>query len=259
MSNPYQLPDSFQEDYQPYHVPFFDNWLIMSDIHVPYHSIGAISELINYGIEKGIKAILINGDFLDCYQLSKFNPDPRQRNMNEELIAGMELLDQLQKWTGAKIFIKAGNHEERLEKLLIVKAPQFLGIKEFELEFLLHLHEKNIEWIEDQRIIYLGKLPVLHGHEIGLHSAIVNPARSLFLKTKKSAMCGHLHIPSQHTAKAIDDKIIATWSTGHLGDPHPKFRRINDWVHGGARVEVGDDGDFEVINLRLIGNKVHRA
>ena len=257
--NPYQLPESFQESFEPYHCPFYDNWLIMPDLHVPYHNIPAISELISYGIGKGIKAILLDGDFLDCYQLSKFNPDPRKRNMNEELCSAREFLDQLKKWTGAKIFYKIGNHEERLEKLLIVKAPEFLDCPEFRLDMLLRLGEKNIEYIKDKRIVYVGKLPVLHGHELGIKSAIVNPARTLFLKIYHSGIIGHLHTTSQHNEQSLDGKIISTWSMGHLSDPHPYYAPINRWNHGGARVEVGPDGDFEVINLRLIGNKVHRS
>jgi predicted phosphodiesterase len=257
--NPFQLPDSFQEEYEPYICPFYDNWLIMSDIHIPYHNTPAVNELLNYGISKGITAILLNGDFLDCYMLSRFQPDPRMRSMNEELAAGREFLDCLQKYTGARIFFKLGNHEERLEKILITKAPEFLNVPDFELCTLLRLGEKKVECIKDKRIVYIGKLPILHGHEIGVKSAIVNPARSLFLKTYHSGMMSHLHVSSQHNEQSLNGTIISTWSTGHLGDPHPKYAPINRWNHGGARIEVGEDGDFEVINLRLIGNKVHRS
>ena len=257
--NKYELPDSYQEDYTPYKCPFYDNWLVMSDIHIPYHNIPAISELIDYGIQKNIKAILLNGDLMDCYMLSKFNPDPRMRRFKDELDATMEFLDSLQKYTGARIFFKLGNHEERLEKLLIVKAPELLDCTDFELNVLLRLGERHIEYIKDKRVVYIGKLPILHGHEIGISNAIVNPARSLFLKTFHSGVMGHLHITSQHNEQALNGKIISTWSMGHLGDPHPKYRPLNRWNHGGMRIEVDRDGNYEVINLRLIGNKVHRT
>jgi predicted phosphodiesterase len=259
MLNPYELPESFQEDFEPFHAPFYDNWLIMSDLHFPYQNNAAITELLNYGISKGIKAILINGDLMDCYTLSKFQPDPRMRNVNEELCATREFLDSLQKYTKARIFFKFGNHDERLEKALIVKAPEFLDCPEFRLEVLLRLGEKKIEYVKDKRIVYIGKLPFIHGHEIGLKSAIVNPARSLFLKTYHSGVMGHLHTTSQHNEQSLDGKILSTWSLGHLSDPHPRYAPINRWNHGGMRVEVSKDGDFEVINLRLIGNKIHRS
>jgi len=148
---------------------------------------------------------------------------------------------------------------ERLEKMLISKAPELLGIEEFQLENLLRCGERNIQVVKDQRIIYIGHLPVLHGHEVHLAGVSVNPARSLFLKTKKSALCGHLHQTSQHCEMAIDDKMITTWSTGHLGETHPMYARINRWNHGIARIEVNDAGEFEVINLRIQGNKLFRS
>jgi predicted phosphodiesterase len=257
--NKYELPASFEEAFEHYHCPFYDNWGILSDPHVPFHNIPALTELINYFISKSVKAILINGDGMDCYSLSRFQPDPRKRKMSEEIQAMREFLIALHKWTGAKIFYKWGNHEERIEKHLIIKSPEWLGCTDFELENLLHLAEINVDYIKDQRIVYIGNLPIIHGHEIGLKSANVNPARSLFLKTYKSCMCGHLHRASQHNEQALDGKIISTWSTGHLGDPHPLYRRINNWTHGGARIEVDSSGDYEVINLRLIGNKIHRT
>ena len=256
--NPFNLPPSFEESYEHYNVPpQYKNWLIMSDLHFPYHNIKAITETLNYGIQKNIDAILINGDGMDCYQLSKFNPDPRKRNMKEEIDAFGEFLIICRKI--APVFFKEGNHEERMERLLIRNAPVLLGIEEFELETLLKCGERKIDVIKDQRIIYIGHLPVLHGHEVHLAGVSVNPARSLFLKTNKTALCGHLHRTSQHSESSLDGKSISTWSVGHLGDEHPEYARINKWNHGCARVEVNSDGDFEVINLRISGNKLFRS
>jgi len=258
LENPFNLPQSFEEEFEHYNVPRqYKNWLIMSDLHFPYHNIRAITETLNYGIAKNIDAILINGDGMDCYLLSKFNPDPRKRNLKEELDAFGEFLDICRRI--APVFYKLGNHEERLEYFLIRNAPVLLGIDEFNLEVLLKCGERQIEVIKDQRIIYIGSLPVLHGHEVRLAGVAVNPARSLFLKTKKTAICAHLHRTSQHNETALDGKLISTWSSGHLGEEHPKYARINNWNHGATRVEVDEPGNFEVINLRMQGNKLFRS
>jgi len=258
MQNPFNLPTSFEESFEHYDVPKqYKNWLIMSDLHFPYHNIRAITETLNYGIAKKIDAILINGDGMDCFLLSKFNPDPRKRPLSEELKSFEEFLKIIRNI--APVFFKLGNHEERLEHYLIRNAPVVLGIEEFELENLLHCRANNIEVIKDQRIIYIGHLPVLHGHEVRLMGVAVNPARSLFLKTKKTALCGHLHRTSQHNESALDGKLISTWSTGHLGEEHPKYARINNWNHGCCRVEVDELGNFEVINLRINNNKLFRS
>lgn len=254
----FNIPESFEEIYEHYHVSRqFKNWLILNDLHFPYHNIGAITESLNYGIAKNIDAILLNGDLMDCHLLSKFNPDPRKRSLPDEIEAVGQFLDTLN--TIAPVFFKLGNHEERLERYLITNAPVLLGIAEFELDNLLHCNARNVTVIKDQRIVYIGRLPVLHGHEVRLSNVSVNPARSLFLKTKKTAICGHLHRTSQHNETALDGKLISTWSIGHLGEEHPKYARINNWNHGCARVEVDGDGNFEVINLRIQANKLFRS
>ena len=183
--NPFNLPESFEESFEHYHLPKqYKNWLLLSDLHVPYHNIRAITEMLNYGISKNIDAIFLNGDVLDFYMLSKFNPDPRKRDFQEELLALEKLIDVLRGI--APVFYKLGNHEERFENYMIRNAPVLLKTREFQLNNLLQCYAKGVEIIADQKIVYMGHLPVLHGHEVRLNSSIVNPARSLFLKTKKS-------------------------------------------------------------------------
>ena len=258
MSNPFNLPESFEEEYEHYHVPpQYKNWLVLSDLHAPYHNIRAITEMLNYGIAKNIDAIFLNGDVLDFYMLSKFNPDPRKRDFQQELLTLADLIDVLRKI--APVFYKLGNHEERYENYMIRNAPVILRTREFQLNNLLQCYAKGVEIIGDQRIVYIGKLPVLHGHEVRLNNVSVNPARSLFLKTKRTAICGHLHRMSQHNETTLDGKLISTWSTGHLGEEHPKYFKLNGWNLGAARVEVDDDGNFEVLNLRVHENRITRS
>ena len=59
MLNPFKLPEIFEESFEHYYVPKrFKNWLILSDIHLPYHNIAALTESLSYGVGKGIDAIL---------------------------------------------------------------------------------------------------------------------------------------------------------------------------------------------------------
>lgn len=250
MEREFNLPESFEHSFEPYYVPKqYKNWLVMSDIHLPYHNNWAISKMLNYGIDKNIDAILLNGDVMDCFKLSKYNPDPNERDFQQELLALEQFIDVLRKM--APVFYKLGNHEERFESYMIRNAPVLLQTREYMLSNLLQCYAKGVEIITDQRIVYIGKLAVLHGHEVHLSSGSVNPARALFLKTNKTALCGHLHKSSQHNETTLDGKLISTWSTGHFGEAHPKYARINKWNYGGARVEVDDNGAFEVINVRF--------
>lgn len=256
----YNIPESFAETYSPYLLPsVHKSLLILSDPHVPYHNVGALSETFDYCQNLKIDSILLNGDFLDCYQLSKFEKDPRNRHLSDELEAGRQLIDVITgAFPSAKIFYKEGNHDERYEKYLKIKAPELLGIEEFKLDNLLQLRAKGVEYIRDQRPVYAGKLPIFHGHELGMKSITVNPARTLFLKAKTSAICSHLHLTSQHTARRIDNHIISTWSTGHLSEEHPRYARNNEWTLGFCKVDFDMDF-FEVSNYKIIHGKVYRS
>ena len=256
----YNWPESFEREYEHFQMPKnLKNTLVLSDLHIPYHNVGAIEEAVNYGIQKKIDSILLNGDVVDCYMLSKFQPDPRERHFGEEIIAFQQFIKTLKGvFPGVKIFYKIGNHEERYEKIMISRCSEFLGIPHFEFENVLGCRELGIEVIKDQRIIYCGKLAVIHGHEVGMKAINVNPARTLFLKTHVNALCSHLHRTSSHTEPSLHEDITC-WSTGHLSEEHPKYARINKWNHGAARIEKDEEGNFEVINVNLKMNKLFMA
>lgn len=252
-------PESFEESYEHFHLPkHLKNTLVLADIHIPYHNIPALDEAINYGITKKVDSILLNGDIIDCYMLSKFQPDPRYRKFGEEILAFQQFIRILKDtFKGKPIYYKLGNHEERFEKIMINRCPEFLSIPVFEFENVLGCKELGLEVIRDQRIVYAGKLAIVHGHEVKINSTNVNPARTLFLRTHVSSLCSHLHRTSNHTEPSLHSDITC-WSTGHLSDPHPKYARINKWNHGIARIEKDDSGNFEVINFGLKQNKLFR-
>jgi predicted phosphodiesterase len=256
----YNWPESYEESYEHYILPkHLKNVLILSDLHIPYHHIPAIEEAVNYGIIKKVDSILLNGDVLDCYMLSKFQPDPRQRKFGEEILAFQQFIRTLKEaFPGARIFYKIGNHEERYEKVMITRCAEFLGIPHFEFENVLGCRDLGIDVIKDQKIVYAGKLPIFHGHELQMKAVSVNPARTLFLKTHVSSLCSHLHRTSNHTEPSLNEDITC-WSTGHLGEAHPKYARINKWNWGIARIEKDEEGNFEVINVNLTNNKLFRA
>jgi predicted phosphodiesterase len=229
---------------------------ILSDIHFPYHSekslIVALEKCYNYGVD----AILLNGDSMDFYQASKYEKDPRKRDFNFEFDVTRHFLDELKKNFPA-VYFKIGNHEERWMRYLQRKAPEVLGMREFQLDIILRLGEKGIHYVDNKRIIKAGGLSIFHGHEINLNSA-VNPARSLFLRTQISSLCGHLHTPSYHSEKRADGHIVGCWSTGHLGEESPDYSPYNKWQYGFATVELNKK-EFEVSNYKIINNKAYRT
>jgi predicted phosphodiesterase len=257
-SNPYSLPESDAKEFKFYKLPSkCKNILLLSDVHIPYHDINAVTLALDYGKEKKVDTILLNGDIIDFYQLSRFEKDPNKRSFKGELEAVRDFLDILRKnFPKATIIYKCGNHDVRLQRYLMVKAPELLGIEDFELRSLLKFKEKKVIWVGDKKIMKLKDLHIIHGHEFqqGVISP-VNIARGLFLKANAIAIQGHNHQSSENTVNTLDGKMITTWSVGCLCDLHPDYQVLNRWNLGFAHIVVTDDG-FEVYNKRITKNLV---
>ena len=254
--NPWKLPESEETKYEPFVIKA-KKIAVLSDIHIPYHSITALSAGLDFIQAEKPDAILLNGDTIDFYGLSRFMKDPRKRSVAHELQATRDFLDVLSQF-GAKIYFKIGNHEERYENYLMRVAPELLGVREFELKHLLGLDARGIDFISDKRIIKANDLNIVHGHEFGQSIfSPVNVARGLFLRGKVSAMQGHNHSVSEHTESNMNGDIVTTWSLGCLCELNPAYLPINKWSHGFGIVELSENGkDFHVRNYRIHKGKI---
>lgn len=229
-----KLPESDSVDWSPYFIPAsVTKLLVLADIHLPYHDVDALNLALEYGKKEGINGILINGDLLDFYKASRFEQDPRMRGLKGEMDIARQFFAYLRQEFDCPIYYKLGNHDERWEKYLKLKAPELLDMEEFRLDIILKLGEFRVEYITDKRIVKHGHLDILHGHEFfGAPSQAVNPARGVFMKTLDSCVIGHLHKSSSHTDTSLGGNMITTHSIGCLCDLHPEYARINKWNLG---------------------------
>ena len=255
--DPTKLPLSEERKYVPYELEGMRIG-VLSDIHIPYHSLAALKIALAHLKKANPDTILLNGDTIDFYQLSRFEKDPRERSASDEIKAVSQFLDYLRENFPKSLLIwKDGNHDERYQAYLRVKAPELLDIPEFRFQNLMKFGEKGVEYITDKRIVNAGKLTILHGHEF--RQAIlapVNAARGFFLKAKDSTLTGHLHSSSEHTEPTVRGKMITCFSSGCLCELHPAYMPMNRWNHGFAIVRMGQGGDFEVENRRIHHGKL---
>lgn len=256
--NPYNLPESDENEYLPFPITGHKKVGILSDIHVPYHNIPSLTAAIQYLKKEKVDALLLNGDTIDFFKLSRFTKDPRKRDFKGELDTFKALFDVLEKQLKCKIYFKLGNHEERYEHFLFEKAKELVGVDEFDFQNIIKARARGVEIISDKRYMTLNGLTGIHGHEyIGGISAPVNPARGLFLKSKVSSFQGHNHQTSEHTEPTLTGKMVTTWSLGCLCELHPAYMPLNKWNSGFALVELDSNGnDFELRNKRIFNGKV---
>jgi len=252
------MPESYAETFEPYEISQ-SRTLIISDLHIPYQDNDSIQKAINYGKEKKVNCILINGDLLDMCSISRFGRDWRQRQIHEEFEATRIFLSSLREhFPKAKIVYKYGNHDERYEKFLFLKAPEIFDCSDFQLEVLLKLGELKIEVVKEKRPIRIGKLTVLHGHELFGGSGGVNPARGTFLKTLENVVVGHYHKTSSNTEASMYGDVFSVHSVGCLCGKTPYYMPINKWNTGFAYCELDiKTGNYTFYNLKIINGKIY--
>lgn len=246
-------PPSSAEPWLPVQIDGPCRVLILSDVHAPYHCREALEAAVKYGRKLKPDVVLINGDWMDFHQISRWEKDPKKRDTAYEITVGKEGLSWLRgQFPKARFIFKLGNHDERLTKYVYQKCPELFGLAGLELHHVLNFEEFGIERVNDNPIL-LGKLPVLHGHEFGKSgiAAPVNPARGAFLRTNHTVLVGHLHRPSSHADANMWHDETMTWSTGCLCGLQPEYARINKWGWGFAHIDVAADNQFNVHNYRL--------
>lgn len=251
------VPKSMAKPRKVYRLPE-GKTLVLSDVHIPYHNEVSLNAALEFADEYQPENILLNGDTIDFYAISRWEKDPEVRNLPSELERTRAFLMHLRsRFPMAVIIWKNGNHEERWEKYLWNKAPELCGVEDFELKKILRFDEYGIEFVHGRQKVKAGKhLTIIHGHEIPGAFDPVNFARTLCVKLKVCAMAGHKHKTSAHTEKTADNKYITCWSTGCMEDMHPDYMPINSWNHGFATIELAAN-DFNVNNYRIIDGKIH--
>lgn len=230
---------------------------ILSDIHFPYYDKEALNAAIAYLRKWKPDCILLNGDIIDAYSLSRFEKDPRARSFKYELDMLRAFVIQLRDmFKNARIVMREGNHESRYESHILQRIPELVDLELFSFENVISAKELGIDVVGNKRIIMAGKLNIVHGHEFARgFVAPVNPARGFFMRAKSNVIGGHHHQVSYHQEQDLNGNIVGAWSTGCLCELHPKYMPINNWSSGFATVE-NNGSDFTVQNLKIIKGKV---
>jgi hypothetical protein len=232
----------------------------ISDLQVPFHDPTAIDICFEYLIKEGIDTLFINGDFVDFYQLSDFQKDPRVRKFDEEYEAVLEMLGYIRKvFPDIVIYYNLdANHEARYQRYMRTKAPELLGIDLFEIEDMFRLNAFGIKAIKDIDHIKFGHLPIIHGDTTFKRGSGVSPAKTLFDRVKQSAIASHCHRTSEFTTKnQFDGEIFTTYTTGHLMHPNVEYcKHVDSYNQGFAVLEKETSGEYRVRNHRIIKNKV---
>lgn len=242
-------PDPSVAAYDTFHIDTPGRWGVLSDVHIPEHDNRTLETFARKCA--GAKGILLNGDILECATVSR-HKNAVTYTLEDELTKAEQFLVWLRsRFPRARIVFREGNHEDMFPRYLIRNAPDLRGVRNITIPSLLNLAKYGVEWVAEKRIVTLGKLLTLHGHEYA-GSGGKTPAKWLLDRTYRSALCSHFHKADKFAHKDATGKLHIGWVTGCARWLHPDWFRLNQWSHGFAEVEVANDGRFHVENWELL-------
>jgi len=235
-----------------------EKWLVVSDVHRPFHNKALWSKLLQLIKDLGgsLYGIVLAGDFLDLYTLGSYNSESLANlsglTLQDEYIDGLEGMDDLNKVLrkNAKKYFLFGNHEDRYFRHIKEKDNAKYGGALLNPIEALYLNENGWEvktdWISDY--FTLGEhLDVIHGIYTSVHSA-----KTHLDKTNHSVMFGHTHrVQCYHSGNKAAYNIGGLYDIKSKGFSYmPRLQR-QTWANGFAIVNINDEGEFYVEQVNV--------
>ncbi len=242
--------------------------IVSNDWHIPYHDKKSV-ELFLYVVKKlHPEIITINGDMLDFYKLSRFTQDPSTPySLQSELDVGYNYLKRLrQDNPKATIYFIDGNHEYRLSKFLMDKAPELYGLRTanssqpvHSIDNLLRFGELNIKRIstgnKESYLWYGNTLMLGHFNKVNKHSGYT--ARHLLEDKHMSLVQGHTHrLGSSYKTVRIGNnkhRVIVAYENGCLCGLNPEYVLDPNWQQGFSVIKKKRNCDrFSVQQIPIV-------
>jgi hypothetical protein len=222
--------------------------VITSDWHCPEVDIPTYRAVLNFIRDRRPQYHFINGDFIDAYELSSFDKDPRRFGQTaDELEMAGAILDELAEASPTTITkFLYGNHCERIVRRLN-EHPELLAFftkakdPNEVLAQALNLEERGIEWFPYPYTYDFNGFVIQHGGK-GLGGGGVNPSKSAAEKAGKPGVQGHWHKHRHYQVKSRSAK-TDFWTMGAMCKLDPDYCPFNDWSNSFGYLEeiVGTD------------------
>lgn len=224
--------------------------VIASDIHIPFQDDKAVECFLNYCQTKQPEVIILNGDVLDMFRLSRFTKG-EGRNPLEEMEICQELLSRLRNENpNADIYYIIGNHEMRLEKYVLDKAPELASLVE-DVFSIIKVDKFNIKGCG--RLLVNDNFLVKHGTLLGNKSGL--SAIKEMENSYMSGASGHCHKAAKYICRKAGRKFI--WlETGCLCDMQPEYMIDPNWQQAIAEIKIKNSKVYDAKILEIEDGKI---
>lgn len=209
--------------------------VILGDIHAPFHDPRAISIALAIVEDIQPEVIILNGDIIDLYAVSRFNKDPHRALMlQDELDETREVLSMIRNAApSAQIVYVEGNHEARMRAYLISRASELAGLSALNLTSLLGLDALGIEYVPSRgRSAYwrYGAVTVGHFDKCSKHSAYTE--KQIVDDRRESIVQNHTHRGGTYYVTLPSGEILSGVGGFCLCDTNPEYCTDPNWQSG---------------------------
>lgn len=222
--------------------------LVLNDLHLPFECPRAIHLVLGIGQEMDPDIVIINGDLIDCFEISKYVKNPvtvAKAKLHYEIERGRGFLKELRwKFPKARILYIFGNHEYRWQVFIATRAQELSGLKGMSLEEQLECKEQNIEVINsgNKESSWLwGKLLIGHFDRVSKHSGYT--AKMLLEDKSISLIQAHTHRGGSSYRRLYDRDIVA-YENFCLCDRSPQYVDHPNWQLGFSIIYKDKESDF---------------
>lgn len=222
---------------------------VASDIHFPFQDNYAVSTFLESCFINQPEIIVLNGDLMDFYKLSRFSKDPKGRDPEEEIDMCRDFLKALRdRCPKAEIYYTIGNHETRLTKYILDNAPYIVGLVENVFD-LLKVSEFSV--IGCSSLLVNDTFMFKHGTRLGNKSGLsaMKELEAHYL----SGATGHTHRLAKFTTRKSGKRFV-WFETGCLCTLDPEYMVQPDWQQGYASITFDNKGKLKESHIVEIGD-----
>jgi UDP-2,3-diacylglucosamine pyrophosphatase LpxH len=236
---------------------------IISDLHVPYQDQKALSvalKMIQYFRPNNV---IMNGDMLDCVQLSRFNKEPLEPSSLAKHVEELcQIIRKIQRYSNV-IYVE-GNHEQRVQKYINDRAPELHGLISIERLFDGYLR-KSMEYVRttpgESMMTWNDDLLIGHFNKAAKNTCYT--VKLLVEKYMTNVVQAHTHRLGEYAIRGYD-KTLRGWECGCLCDLDPDYVAKPNWQQGFlVYTRNGDGWNMEIVHIEdgraLFRGKVYKA
>lgn len=239
-----------------------EKYLIISDLHIPYHNESLLNSVVSMAEKEGIKNLIINGDLVDLAFMSSFEKTSTQLSQDyieNSLEKTQEIINLLSEKFEKKYFLE-GNHDERMRRNTLgekIKAfipsmhpdSRMKNVPYNSVSGLFLMPIRGFKCLLYGESLWIGDYRIHHGQETG----------NMKVDDHYNTLIGHTH-RAEEKFLSTREGIIRKIRTGCLVDlssdiPAATYDSSLKWTNGFAVLTLLEDDTCFIENVVCDTNK----